>query len=170
MTKAKNDGVHVRITDKNVDAATMDERIARMEALVRERLGQYVWGTDDETLGSVIGHGLAARGWRLATAESLSGGDVSRVLAESPGSEAWYVRGVVRPMAGAEELTRLLSDVSPAPEVRLIVPYGEQSAELKIWTPDRPRTATIRFGSVVEGRRRAMLSALDLLRRSLNQE
>ena len=32
----------------------MDARIAGMEALVRERLGQYVWGTDDETLGSVI--------------------------------------------------------------------------------------------------------------------
>jgi hypothetical protein len=170
VTKAKNDGVHVRITDKDVDAATMDARIARMEAVVRERLGQYVWGTDDDTLGSVIGRGLEERGWRLATAESLSGGDVARILADAPGSASWYASGVVRPMADAEELTRLLSDVDPAPEVRLIVPHGEQSAELKIWTPDRPRTATIRFGSLVEGRRRAMLSALDLLRRSLNKE
>src|SRR3989449_2986507 len=86
VTKAKNDGVHVRITDKDADAATMDARIAGMEALVRDRLGQYVWGTDDETLGSVIGLGLSKRGWRLATAESLSGGDVARTLADSPGS------------------------------------------------------------------------------------
>ena len=57
--------------------------------------------------------------------------------------------------------------VRPAPEVRLVVPYGEQSAELRIWTPDRPRTATIRFGSPVEGRRRALLAALDLLRRAI---
>ena len=170
VTKAKNDGVHVRITDKDVDAATMDARIARMETVVRERLGQYVWGTDDDTLGSVIGHGLEARGWRLATAEALSGGDLSRILAESPGAGTWYARGIIRPMADAEELTRLLSDVDPAPEVRLVVPYGERSVELQIWTPDRPRTATIRFGSVVEGRRRSLLSALDLLRRSLNQE
>src|SRR5436189_1267308 len=75
VTKAKNDGVHVRITDKDADAATMDGRIAGMEALVRERLGRYVWGADDETLGAVIGHGLSQRGWQLATAESLSGGD-----------------------------------------------------------------------------------------------
>ena len=170
VTKAKNDGVHVRITDKDVDAATMDARIARMEAVVRERLGQYVWGTDDDTLGSVIGRGLTERGWRLATAESLSGGDVARILADSPGSASWYASGVVRPMADAEELTHLLDELSPPPEVRLVVPYGEQSAELKICTPDRPRSATIRFGSLVEGRRRSLLSALDLLRRSLNQD
>lgn len=169
VTKAKNDGVHVRITDKDADAATIDARIARMEALVRERLGQYVWGTDDDTLGSVIGRGLSERGWRLATAESLSGGDVARTLAESPGSASWYARGFVRPMAEADELTRLVDDLQPAPEVRLIVPYGEQSAELRIWTPDRPRSATIRFASPVEGRRRALLSALDLLRRALQE-
>jgi hypothetical protein len=170
VTKAKNDGVHVRITDKDADAAAMDARIARMEAVVRERLGQYVWGTDDETLGSVIGRGLSDRGWRLATAESLSGGDVARVLAESPGSAAWYMHGFVRPMAEAEELTSLLDDLNPAAEVRLVVPHGEQNAELRIWTPDRPRTATIRFGSPVEGRRRALLGALDLLRRAVGDE
>jgi nicotinamide-nucleotide amidase len=167
VTKAKNDGVHVRITDKDPDPAAMDARIAAMETLVRERLGQYVWGTDDDTLGSIIGRGLSERGWRLATAESLSGGDVARVLAESPGSAEWYAGGFIRPAAEAEELTGLLDDLRPAPEVRLVVPYGEKSAELRIWTPDRPRTATIRFGSLVEGRRRAVLGALDLLRRSL---
>jgi nicotinamide-nucleotide amidase len=167
VTKAKNDGVHVRITDKDADAATMDARIAAMEAVVRERLGQYVWGTDDDTLGSVIGRALIGHGWRLATAESLSGGDIARTLAESPRSASWYARGIVRPMAGADELTQLLDDVRPAPEVRLIVPHGEQNAELKIWTPDRPRSASIRFASPGEGRRRALLGAFDLLRRSL---
>jgi len=92
---------------------------------------------------------------------------VARALAESPESASWYARGFVRPMAKADELTRLLDDLRPAPEVRLVVPYGEQSAELRIWTPDRPRSATIRFGSPVEGRRRALLAALDLLRRAI---
>jgi len=170
VTKAKNDGVHVRITDKDANAATMDARIARMETLVRERLGQYVWGTDDDTLGEVIGRGLSARGWHLATAESLSGGDVARILAESPGSASWYARGFIRPMAEADELAHLLDDLRPAPEVRLVVPHGEQSAELRIWTPERPRSATIRFGSLIEGRRRALLGALDLLRRAIERE
>jgi nicotinamide-nucleotide amidase len=169
VTKAKNDGVHVRITDKDPDAAAMDARIARMEAVVRERLGEYVWGTDDDTLGSVIARALGERGWRLATAESLSGGDVARALAESPASASWYVRGFVRPMADTAELMQLLDELRPAPEVRLVIPHGEQSAELRIWTPDRPRISTIRFGSPVEGRRRALLGALDLLRRALGK-
>jgi nicotinamide-nucleotide amidase len=167
VTKAKNDGVHVRITDKDEDAATMDARIARMEKVVRERLGQYVWGTDDDTLGSVIGSALSKRGWRLATAESLSGGDVARILAESQGSSSWYARGFVHPLADADALTQLLDELRPAPEVRLVIPHGERSVELRIWTPDRPRSATIRFGSPLEGRRRALLGALDLLRRAL---
>jgi len=167
VTKAKNDGVHVRITDKDSDPAAMDERIARMEERVRERIGQYVWGTDDETLGSVIGRELGDRGWRLATAESLSGGDVARTLADAPGSASWYAGGIVRPAAEADELTHLLEELRPESEVRLIVPFGERSAELRIWTPERPRTSTIRFGSLVEGRRRALLGALDLLRRAL---
>ena len=170
VTKAKNDGVHVRITDKDADAATMDARIAKMEAVVRERLGEYVWGTDDDTLGSVIGRRLSERGWHLATAESLSGGDVARALAESPGSASWYAHAVVRPRAEADELTRLLADLRPAPEVCLVIPYGDDSAELKIWTPDRSRTSTIRFRSRVEGRRRALLGALDLLRRALQDQ
>lgn len=167
VTKAKNDGVHVRITDKDVDPATMDARIAGMERIVRERLGQYVWGTDDDTLGSVIGRGLSARGWRVATAESLSGGEVARILADSPESASWYARGFVRPMAEADELTQLLDDLRPTPEVRLVVPHGDESAELRLWSPDRPRTSTIRFRSPIEGRRRAMLAALDLLRRAV---
>ena len=52
-------------------------------------------------------------------------------------------------------------------QVRLLVPHGDASAEISVVTPDRPRSATIRFGSVAEGRRRAWLAALDLLRRAL---
>ncbi len=166
-TYAKNDGVHVRVTDKASDAQSADARIARMEATIRERLGQYVWGSDDETLGTVIGRGLTERGWHLATAESLSGGDLARTLAEVPGSASWFLRGVVRPSAPASELEALLDSPAPTAQVRLVVPYGEGSVELVAWTPDRRQQQTIRFGSIAEGRRRALLGALDLLRRAL---
>ncbi|HUQ42235.1 MAG TPA: molybdopterin-binding protein, partial [Candidatus Limnocylindrales bacterium] len=48
VTKAKDDGLHIRITDKDADPKTMDARIAAMESTIRERLGRYVWGTDGE--------------------------------------------------------------------------------------------------------------------------
>src|SRR3989442_10122910 len=50
-TYAKNDGVHVRIAEKAGNAAEADARIERMEAEVRARLGDYVWGGDAETPG-----------------------------------------------------------------------------------------------------------------------
>jgi len=165
VTKAKDDGLHIRITDKDADAATMDARIAAMEVKVRERLGRYVWGTDEETLGEVIGRGFERRGWRLATAEALSAGDVSRTLAHAPGANEWFVTGVVILHADLASLERALEHSDA--QVRLLVPHGEASADLLIVTPERPRTATIRFGSPAEGRRRAWLAAVDLLRRAI---
>ena len=165
VTKAKDDGLHIRITDKDADPATMDARIAAMEKTVRDRLGQYVWGTDDDTLAAVIGAGLERRGWRLAAAESLSAGDVSRLLAQAPHADEWFMTGVVIPHAGADVLARAI-ERSDA-QVRLLVPHGDASAELSVTTPDRPRTTTIRFSSPAEGRRRALLGALDLLRRAV---
>lgn len=166
-TYAKNDGVHVRITDKAADAATADARIGAMEATIRERLGQYVWGSDGETLGGVVGRALVARGWRLATAESLSGGDIARTLAETPGAETWLERAVVLPHAAADALESAIADTGV--EVRLLVPQGDASAELVAITPERRIPVTIRFGSIAEGRRRALLGGLDLLRRVLER-
>ena len=162
-TYAKNDGVHVRVTDKAPDAATAEARIAAMERTIRDRLDQYVWGVDDETLGRVIGRGLVRRGWRLGTAESLTCGDVARTLADAPDAGRWFAGGTVLVDADAEELARAMPDA----EVRLVVPRGDASVELVVTTPLTRLASTIRFASPAEGRRRAHLAALDLLRRAL---
>ncbi len=163
VTKAKDDGLHVRITDKDADAPTMDARIAAMEREVRARLGQFVWGTDEDTLGSVIGAGLVARGWRLATAESLSAGDVARAFVDAPDVKEWYARGVVLPHADAAALEEAIAQSGA--QVRLLIPHGDASSELVATTPEGRHQSTLRFASAREGRRRALLGALDLLRR-----
>ena len=127
-----------------------------------------MWGTDGETLASVIGDGLLARGWRLATAESLSAGDLARTLSDAPSVREWYARGVVWPHADAQTLDRAI-EASDA-QVRLLIPYGESSAELIATTPDGRRQSTIRFSTEREGRRRALLGGLDLLRRVVRSD
>src|SRR5947209_16194201 len=42
-TYAKNDGVHVRVTDKGDDAAAVVARIEAMDRTIRARIGQHVW-------------------------------------------------------------------------------------------------------------------------------
>src|SRR5207245_7562551 len=98
-TYAKNDGVHVRIADKAATAAAADARIERMEAEVRARLGDHVWGVDDETLGGVVGRGLVARGWRLAGPDALTAGGPARAPAAPPEAAARLRGRLLRPRA-----------------------------------------------------------------------
>lgn len=163
-TYAKNDGVHVRITDKAVDAADADARVASMEARVRERIGAHVWGADGDTLPEVIGGALERRGWRLASAEALSAGELARALGD--GAMAAYAGGTVRPGEEREALEASLAGY--AAEASVLVPRGNAAeVVVVVRTPDGERTSTVRYRSPAEGRRRAALAALDLLRRSL---
>ena len=165
-TYAKNDGVHVRITDKGADAAAVLARIRAMETTIRDRIGRHVWGIDDDTLGRVIGRSLAARGWRLAVAEGLTGGEIVRSLSETEGSTGWLAGGVVRPGADAAHLDAAAASLGA--EVTCVAPDGERETTLVVRTPAHDaRSATVRYGSIAEGRRRATLAALDLIRRSL---
>jgi len=163
-TYAKNDGVHVRITDKDPVDRLVRERIAAMEETVRRRLGEHIWGVDDDTLPAVIDAALRARGWRVITAEAFTGGELARSLAE--GGVQGFSGGVVRP---ADDLAALLTAIAAAPaEVRVLVPAAlPDSVTIEVRSPERTEALTIRFRSIAEGRRRAVLGALDLLRRSL---
>jgi nicotinamide-nucleotide amidase len=164
-TYAKNDGVHVRVADKASTPQEADERVAQMEQTIRARLGEYMWGTDDETLPQVIGRDLQTRKWRLAVAESLSAGDIARTLADAPDAARWFSGAIVRPSADADTLEREGRELGG--DVVLITPHGTESSELRAIVPGRTRRLEIRFRSPADGRRRALLGGLDLLRRSL---
>jgi PncC family amidohydrolase len=49
----------------------------------------------EERLEVLIGKALRQRGWRLATAESCTGGLLGHILTSVPGSSTYYVGGVV---------------------------------------------------------------------------
>ena len=48
-----------------------------------------------DTLSRLVGDHLAARGWRLVTAESCTGGWVAEVVTATAGSSAWFDCGFV---------------------------------------------------------------------------
>ncbi len=66
-----------------------------MEACVRERLKDYIYGKDQETLEEACGHLLARGGWTLAVSESVTGGLVSHRLTQVPGSSRYFKMGIV---------------------------------------------------------------------------
>lgn len=163
-TYAKADGVHVRITDRDSDAAARDARLAAMESAVRERLGGHIWGTDGDTLGGMIGAALAARGWRVATADALVT-DLARLLGED-GATRRYAGGAVLPGADLPELWSAAERFGA--EVRLVVGRATaDGATVEVRTPAGQRALPIKATSLTEARRRSALGAIDLLRRVL---
>jgi len=84
------------------DAAS---ELAAMEAAFAEVAGADLYGRDDETLAGVVLAALGRRSWRLATAESCTGGMIGAHVTAVPGSSESYVGGVV---AYSNELKRRL--------------------------------------------------------------
>lgn len=119
---AKLGEVHLRVTAKGAP-----EEVARHldagERLLRERLGDLVYGVDEQTLEEVVGSLLTQHGATVAVAESCTGGLVAKRLTDVPGSSAYFLDGVVA-YSNAAKIDVL--GVDPA----LIERHGAVSAEV----------------------------------------
>ena len=89
------EGIKVRITAKAGDDAAGDAILAEEETRLRGLLGDYVFGTDEQTMESVVLEMLRARGLCLAVAESVTGGLVGSRLTAIPGAGDVLRGGVV---------------------------------------------------------------------------
>lgn len=94
-TYAKNDAVDVRVTAKAKDRQEAEEMVGLMEAQVRRLLGRHIFGTDKDTLQSVVGKYLAERQQSLSVMESLTGGLLASTITDYPGSSKHFVGGIV---------------------------------------------------------------------------
>ena len=82
----------------SVRASSEDEGMSVLERATSEVLpvlGDDVFSTDGRPLEQVVGEMLRARFWRIATAESCTGGLVASRLTDIPGSSDYVERGVV---------------------------------------------------------------------------
>ncbi len=79
-------------------AATTAEALAQIEPVertIRERLGELVFGVEDEDLHDAVAALLHAKRLTLATAEGVTAGLVSSRLASVPGASAWLRGGII---------------------------------------------------------------------------
>ncbi len=91
---ARNAEIHVRLTAKASSEAEARALIAGLERQLRERIGEYIFGENEDTLEAVIGRYLTAKNLTLALAESCTGGLVTSRITDVPGSSA-YLAGTV---------------------------------------------------------------------------
>jgi nicotinamide-nucleotide amidase len=88
------EGIKVRLTAKGPDAGSVAAVLDHWEAEVRAVIGPIVFGTDGDTMESVVLDGLRRRGLTLGLAESVTGGLVCGRLTGIPGSSD-VVRGAI---------------------------------------------------------------------------
>jgi nicotinamide-nucleotide amidase len=100
-----------------------EDRADALEAGLAERLEQWLFARDERRVEELVLSLSAARGLRLATAESCTGGMVAARLTDVPGSSASFVGGVV---AYADDVKRTELEV---PE-ELLAEHGAVSAEV----------------------------------------
>ena len=92
---AKTSEVHLRITARAKTPEEAQALIAPQEAALRERLGNVVYGVDNDTLeGAVVGL-LKMLGQNIAVAESCTGGLVAKRIKDVPDDSHVFDLGIV---------------------------------------------------------------------------
>ena len=89
------EGIKVRLTAKAPTRADAHVLIDEWDARVRALAGDIVFGTDGDTMESVVLAELEKKGWTLGTAESVTGGLVAGRLTGVPGSSRVFTGSVV---------------------------------------------------------------------------
>ncbi|MCS6799178.1 MAG: CinA family nicotinamide mononucleotide deamidase-related protein, partial [Myxococcota bacterium] len=87
--------VEVTIAARAENAAVAAVRAHAVASMVRARLGDAVYGEDGERLAAVVGRALRDRGWRLAVAESCTGGLLGALITSVPGSSDYLLLDAV---------------------------------------------------------------------------
>ena len=85
----------VKLRVRHVSASQGKKMLQAANALMYQKLGQYLYGTDSKSLAEVLGIALQKQNNTLATAESCTGGMVGMLITAIPGSSAYYLGGAI---------------------------------------------------------------------------
>ena len=87
--------VTLRLNARGADQQSAEEKMQLLSDRIYERAGSFIFGEGKEyKLEEAIGKELLAREWSISTAESCTGGLISNLLTDIPGSSG-YVKGSI---------------------------------------------------------------------------
>jgi nicotinamide-nucleotide amidase len=93
------EGIKVRITARARTAddvtALLDKEEIEVRRAINDRLGDLVFGVDDESMERAVAARLMGRGLTFAVAESLTGGLIASRMVNVPGVSSWFRGGIV---------------------------------------------------------------------------
>jgi nicotinamide-nucleotide amidase len=83
--------LHIIATAENKNKAL--QMVEKDEKFLRDKLGELVYGADEQTLGEVVGEKLAQHKKTIAIAESCTGGILAKLLTDIPGASRYFTHG-----------------------------------------------------------------------------
>jgi len=129
---AKDGEVMLRLTAKASSKQDAEELMAPLLEKVKETLGDIIYGIDTDSLENTVVSLLKAQKLTLATAESCTGGLLSKRLTDIPGASKAYLGGIV---AYSEQSKTELLGV----DTELLKKHGVVSREVAIAMADGVR-------------------------------
>jgi nicotinamide-nucleotide amidase len=87
--------VRLRISARAANEAEANTLIEPIEQEIKQIAGENYFGSDEDTLASVVGQLLVAKGQTLAVAESCTGGGLGQMLTDTPGSSSYFMGGII---------------------------------------------------------------------------
>ena len=91
---AKPGEVELKIMAKYENLKKARRQINRTERILRKRLGNTIYGINEESLSLAVGKQLRKRRWTLGIAESCTGGLLGHLVTESSGASDYYLGGI----------------------------------------------------------------------------
>jgi competence/damage-inducible protein CinA-like protein len=152
--------VDIRIAAKSESEAQADTMIANLENQIRERLGDIVFGADEEKLEDVVLKEVAKRGWTLVGVESGLDGLLARKIPHTVSLADLSSDSLMAALRAA----RADSNADAALGVAMYL--EERAAEMALITPKGEKTHRITYGGPPRSLARWSVNvALDWLRR-----
>lgn len=152
--------VDIRIAAKAGDEAAADKMIADIEHQIQERLGDVVFGADEDKLQDVVLNEVAKRGWTLVGVESGLDGLLARKIPHTVSLSDLSSDSLLAALRAA----RADSNADAALGVAMYL--EERAAEMALITPKGEKTHRITYGGPPRSLARWSVNlALDWLRR-----
>jgi len=141
--------VDIRLAAKAKNENEADRLIAEVETAIRARLGNAVFGADEETLERAALKAAAARGWNVAALESGLDGRLARGLSAAQPANLVAVESAALQPGELPAQTRQIRErhsAKAALGVALFRSESEQAIELHLATPEGEKSQRLTYG------------------------
>jgi nicotinamide-nucleotide amidase len=167
--------VDIRITAKADSPGKADAMIQDMEGAIRQRLGNWIYGVDQQTLQEVALDNMAFLGWTLGLVEAGLNGRLTQRLASTEGP---FIGGkVLTELPDPAQLASLTNDFRAAQGLDVTIgiglyPAGEkQDIHIVLITPDDEKKLVRSYGGPPQlAQTWAVNTGLDLIRKLVKKD